>query len=167
MMDVQTDHTTRYITHQEASVVTTMAGQRLITHPAQVQTQTEMDVAERLLDEESPEHQMLVQEQLIHVVLDQNAQAELGVVVPTPGQRVLLQGPEGWTTCKYLFCPLYHFLLASLCSFHNSECHCSILLISVDPAGSCEPETTDHDSRDTTTIVEIQDHQGTVLDKLS
>ncbi|XP_034240071.1 zinc finger protein 473-like isoform X2 [Thrips palmi] len=128
LMDVQTDHTTRYITHQEASVVTTMSGQRLITHPAQVQTQTEMDVAERLLDEESPEHQMLVQEQLIHVVLDQNAQAELGVVVPTPGQRVLLQGPEGWTT--------------------------------LDPAGSCEPETTDHDSRDTATIVEIQDHQG-------
>lgn len=82
--------------------MTTMAGQRLLTqaHPTQVQTQTEIDVAERLLDEESPEHQMLVQEQLIHVVLDQNAQAELGVVVPTPGQRVLLQGPEGWTTRK-------------------------------------------------------------------
>lgn len=130
LMDVQADHTTRYITHQEASVVTTMAGQRLITHPAQVQSQTEMDVAERLLDEESPEHQMLVQEQLIHVVLDQNAQAELGVVVPTPGQRVLLQGPEGWTT--------------------------------LDPEGSCEPETTDHDSRDTTTIVEIQGQGMTV-----
>ena len=103
MLDVQADHTTRYLTHQEASVVTSMASQRLIaaqTHQSQpqVQTQVEIDVAERLLDEESPEHQMLVQEHLIHVVLDQNAQAELGVVVPTPGQRVLLQGPEGWTS---------------------------------------------------------------------
>lgn len=100
MLDVQSDHTTRYISHQEASVVTSMASQRLIaqSHGGQVQTQAEIDVADRLLDEESPEHQMLVQEQLIHVVLDQNAQAELGVVVPAPGQRVLLQGPEGWTT---------------------------------------------------------------------